>query len=87
MGTLEAIDSESTFTTAPLANSRGDKLHADIQDVIEDAFAPRERLAEEVAPDSSGVIQPTDSGDKLQADIQDVIDDVIEGAPIAKWRF
>ena len=46
----------------------GDKLHADNQDVIEDNSAPRERSAEDVAPDTSGVLQPTDTGDRLHAD-------------------
>ena len=43
--------------------------------MIEEDSAPRERCAEDVAPDTSGREQPTDTGDRLHADNQDVIED------------
>jgi hypothetical protein len=46
-------------------------VHADIQDVIEDDSAPRKRLAEEVAPTTSGVLQPA-----VQANIEKVIEQI-----------
>jgi hypothetical protein len=48
--------------------------------VIEDDSAPRERLAEEVAPDTSGVLQPAVPGHVLQANIQDVIENISKSA-------
>ena len=44
-----------------------------MHDVIEDTSAPGERLTEEDAPDTSGVLQPAATGERLQGDIQDVI--------------
>ena len=47
----------------------GDKLHTDNQDVIEDNSAPRERSAEEVAPDTV-----------LRANIEDAIENISKSA-------
>ena len=44
--------------------------------MIEDASAPRERLAGYVASDTSGVLQPTDTVDKVHAEVQDVIENI-----------